>query len=73
MKLLPLAMATPWEMLAMSLVYLLVFWVCHRPFVVVVAVTPCLAVAALAAMSCYLCPVAAADQLVWVHFLLLLA
>lgn len=65
-------MATPWEMLAMSLVYLRVFWVFHRPSVVVaVAVAPYLAVAALAAMSCYLCPVAAADQLVWRHFLLL--
>lgn len=57
----------------MSLVYLRVFWVCHRLSVVVVAaVAPCLAVAALAAMSCYLCPAAAAaDQLVWQHFLLL--
>lgn len=71
MRLLPLAMATPWEMLAMSLVYLRVFWVFHRPSVVVVAVAPYLAVAALAATSCYLCPVVAADQLVWRHFLLL--
>lgn len=69
MKRLPLATATPWETIAKSLVYLLASVVCHRPSVVVAAALY-LAVAALAAMPCYLCPVAAADQLVWQHLLL---
>lgn len=66
MKRLSLATATPWETIAKSLVYLLASVVCHRPsVVVVVAAALYLAVAALAAMPCYLCPVAAAaDQLV---------
>lgn len=70
MKCLPLATATPWETIAKSLVYLLASVVCHRPSVVVVAAELYLAVDALAAMPCYLCPVAAADQLVWQHLLL---